>query len=99
MRRKLSRELIREDIIDDHDKVTAEGKEKIEQGAFNVPEHLEPYKVSIQKLLKTIWTGEEIKPEDERKRVVLTINKNFEKKEFKELWDRINLKSIYEVQI
>ena len=96
--RKLSRELIREDIIDDHDKVTAEGKEKIEQGLFSVPDHLKPFKISIQKLLKTIWTGEEIKPQDERKRVVLTINKNFEKKEFKELWDRINLKSIYEVQ-
>lgn len=96
--RKLSRELIREDIIDDNDKVTTEGKEKIEQGAFSVPEHLEPYKASIQKLLQTIWTGEEMVPEDERKRVVLTTNENFNRKEFKELWNKINLRTIYEVQ-
>jgi len=96
--RKLSRELIREDIIDDNDKVTTEGKEKIEQGAFSVPEHLEPFKASIQKLLQTIWTGEEMVPEDERKRVVLTTNENFDRKEFRELWNKINLRTIYEVQ-
>lgn len=90
--------LISDRLIDSKRKITTEGKERIETGDFTVPEHLVEYKDGIQKLLKTIWTGEEIKPEDERKRVVLTINKNFEKKEFKELWDRINLKSIYEVQ-
>lgn len=90
--------LISDRLIDSKRKITTEGKERIETGDFTVPEHLVEFKDGIQKLLKTIWTGEEIKPEDERKRVVLTINKNFEKKEFKELWDRINLKSIYEVQ-
>ena len=90
--------LISDRLIDSKRKITTQGKERIETGDFTVPEQLVEYKDGIQKLLKTIWTGEEIKPEDERKRVVLTINKNFEKKEFKELWDRINLKSIYEVQ-
>ena len=65
---------------------------------FNGPEHLVPFKEAIQALLKTIWTGEEFKPEDERKRVVLNTNANFKKKEFQELWNRINLRTIYEVQ-
>lgn len=90
--------LLYDRIVDLNNKVTPEGREKIEAGTFSVPEHLVPFKDAIQALLKTIWTGEEFKPEDERKRVVLTTNANFKKKEFQELWNRINLRTIYEVQ-
>src|SRR5690606_35494705 len=50
------------------------------------------------RLLKSVYTGEEFKPEDERQTVVLNTNKNFHKKEFQELWEKINLKTIYEVK-
>ena len=58
----------------------------------------EPYRDSICKLLKSVYTGEEFKPEDERQTIVLDTNKNFKKKEFQELWDKINLKTIYKVK-
>jgi type III restriction enzyme len=85
-------------IIDRDHKITAEGKELIEQGKVEVSEKLKPYQSSICKLLQTIYTGADFKPEDERQTVILNTNKNFAKKEFQALWDKINLKTIYEVQ-
>ncbi|MEX0995885.1 MAG: DEAD/DEAH box helicase family protein [Flavobacteriaceae bacterium] len=96
--RKLQFKLIVERVIDEDYKITTTGKELIEQGKISLPEKLEPYKESVCKLLQSIYTGAEFKPEDERETVVLTTNKNFKKKEFQELWEKINLKTIYEVQ-
>ena len=96
--KKLQFKLIVGEIIDEDYKITPKGKELIEQGKVALPEKLEPYKESVCKLLQTIYTGEEFKPEDERQTVVLNPNKNFAKKEFQALWEKINLKTIYEVQ-
>src|SRR5690606_3924773 len=62
------------------------------------PENLEKFRESIHSLLKSIYTGEPFKPEDERQTIVLNTNANFKKKEFQALWDKINLKTIYEVK-
>ncbi|MEO2061877.1 MAG: DEAD/DEAH box helicase family protein [Christiangramia sp.] len=94
----LNKILFAEGIIDIDDKITEEGRERIEKEEVPVPDQLKPYKEAVTKLLKTVYTGEEFKPEDERKTVVLNPNKNFSKKEFQELWEKINLKTIYEVQ-
>lgn len=96
--KKLQFKLIVGEIIDENYKITPKGKELIEQGKLALPDKLEPYKDSVCKLLQAIYTGAEFKPEDERQTVVLTTNKNFGKKEFQELWDKINLKTIYEVK-
>ncbi|MEO7344835.1 MAG: restriction endonuclease subunit R, partial [Methylotenera sp.] len=95
---KLNKTLYKHDVIDDGDKITIKGRELIEQGAMPLPESLEPYREAVAKLLKSIYTGEAFKPEDERKTIALTTNANFKKKEFQELWDKINFKTIYEVQ-
>jgi len=95
---KLNKVLYKNDVIDDDDKITVKGRELIEQGNMPLPEILEPYRDAVAKLLKSIYTGEAFKPEDERKTIVLTTNPNFKKKEFQELWDKINLKTIYEVK-
>lgn len=95
---KLNKTLYKHDVIDDDDKITVKGRELIEQGTMPLPEALEPYRESITKLLKSIYTDEPFIPEDERKTVVLTTNSNFKKKEFQELWDKISFKTIYEVQ-
>lgn len=95
--KKLVFNLIVGEIIDEDYKITPKGKELIEQGKVAVPEKLEPFKEAVCKLLKTIYTGAEFRPEDERQTVVLNTNKNFSKKEFQDLWDKINLKTIYEV--
>ena len=96
--KKLQFKLIVGEIIDEDYKITPKGKELIEQGKVPVPEKLEPFKESLCKLLQTIYTGAEFKPEDERETVILNTNKNFAKKEFQALWEKINLKTIYEVQ-
>lgn len=96
--KKLNKVLYKHDIIDEDDKITDEGRALIEINKVPLPVQLEPYKDSICKLLKSIYTGEVFKPVDERQTIELNTNKNFNKKEFQALWDKINLKTIYEVQ-
>lgn len=96
--KKLQFQLIKAEIIDDNYKITTIGRELIEQNKMPLPENLEPYRVAIGQLLKSIYTGETFMPEDERKTIVVSTNANFNKKEFQALWDKINLKTIYEVQ-
>jgi type III restriction enzyme len=95
---KINKFLYKNDLIDDDDRLTAVGRELIEQYKVPVPEHLEPYQASICNLLRSIYTEETFKPEDERQTIVLNPNPNFKKKVFQELWEKINLKSVYEVQ-
>jgi len=90
--------LIKAEIIDEDYKITSKGKEIIEANKIPLPENLEPYREAVCKLLQAIYTGGQFKPENERETIVLNTNKNFAKKEFQELWEKINLKTIYEVQ-
>jgi type III restriction enzyme len=96
--KKLNKILYKNDIIDEGDKITPIGRELIEQNKMPLPENLEPFRESIGKMLKAIYTGEVFKPEDERQTIVLNTNKNFSKKEFQDLWEKINIKTIYEVK-
>lgn len=95
---KIQFKLIQASVIDENYKITVKGRELIEQSAMPLPEALEPYRESVAKLLKSIYSAEPFMPEDERKTIVLTTNTNFKKKEFQELWDKISFKTIYEVQ-
>jgi type III restriction enzyme len=96
--KKLNKLLYKNDVIDENDKITPVGRELIEQNKMPLPENLEPFRASVGKLLKSIYTGESFKPEDERQTIVLNTNQNFKKKEFQALWEKINLKTIYEVK-
>ena len=96
--KKLQFKLIVGQVIDEDYKITVAGKEQIEKQTVALPEKLEPFREAVCKLLQSIYTGAEFKPEDERQTVILNTNKNYRKKEFQDLWDRINLKTIYEVQ-
>src|SRR5690554_3640911 len=96
--KKLNKLLYKHDVIDEDDKITKIGRELIEQGKMPLPENLEVYRDSIAQLLKSVYTGEQFKPEDERQTIVLNTNPNFKKKEFQALWEKINLKTIYEVK-
>ncbi|MBS1572039.1 MAG: DEAD/DEAH box helicase family protein, partial [Bacteroidetes bacterium] len=96
--KKLNKFLYKHDILDDDDKITPEGKALIEKNEIPVPENLISYAYAVSQLLQTVYNGESIKPEDERSTVTMTVNKNFSKKEFQELWKKISLKTVYEVQ-
>ena len=96
--KKLYMMLVKKDIINEEEKITIEGREKIENNTIPLPESLEPFRSDIVKLLKSVYTGEVFKPENERNDVPVTVNGNFAKKEFQELWNKINIKTIYEVK-
>jgi type III restriction enzyme len=96
--KKLYNSLIKNDVIDDGDKITQKGQEMIEANLLPLPESLGIYKSSVIKLLKSIYTESSIMPEDERKTIILNTNANFKRKEFQDLWNKINIKTIYEVK-
>ena len=63
-----------------------------------LPEDLQPYKEHVFKLIDSVYSDAKL-PEIENDRGAKTnpLNANFEKKEFKELWNRINRKAAYSV--
>lgn len=95
--KKLNKLLYKNDIIDDNDKITEVGRELIEQNQILLPEALEQFRDPLNKLLKSIYTGEPFKAEDESRSMEISTNSNFHKKEFQDLWNKINFKTIYEV--
>lgn len=95
--KKLNKFLYKHDILDEDDKITLEGKELIEKNEVPVPEFLVAFSSAVSQLLQTVYNGESPKPEDDRKKIPITVNKNFAKKEFQELWKKISLKTVYEV--
>lgn len=96
--KKLNKHLFKNDIIDDDDKITEIGREKIVNNTVLLPENLEPYRNEIVRLLKSVYTGETFKPDNERDDLPVVVNSNFAKKEFQELWNKISIKTIYEVK-
>ena len=96
--KKLNKLLYKNDLIDEEDKVTPEGKELIAQDKVPVPEFLLPFKKEVTELLRSVYTGNTLIATDERQTIVLRTNANFKKKEFQALWNKINFKSIYEVK-
>lgn len=96
--KKLNKFLYKHDVLDEDDKITSEGRQLIEDNTVPIPENFTTYRDSLTKLLRSIYTGEGVLPENDRDSITLTVNSNFHKKEFQELWSKINLKTIYEVQ-
>lgn len=90
--------LYKSDIITAEDKLTTYGKEIVEKETIPLPENLETYRSSVVNLLKSVFTENTFKPENERATLTIRPNENFKKKEFQDLWKKINLKTIYEVK-
>lgn len=63
-----------------------------------LPEDLQPYKEQVFKLIDSVYSDANL-PEigNDRGAKTNSLNDNFEKKEFKELWNRINRKAAYSV--
>jgi len=96
--KKLNKYLYKNDIIDDDDKITIEGRNLIESNKVPLPEDMEPFRGEITNLLKSIYSGSVQLVGNERDTISnLGVNSNFHKKEFQELWNKINMKTIYEV--
>ena len=97
---KIYRQMIKKDYIDDEDNLTQTYFDDVEKNAIEFPVDLEEYKESLVGLIKTIYVeGKTNFVSDERKNNIaeLRLNDNFKKKEFQELWNKINHKSVYTV--
>lgn len=94
----LNKFLFKADIIDEDDKVTVEGKNVIAMGTFKLPEMLEPYRLSVSNLLLSIAENKMPMVENSRKNQEVRPNANLTKAAFMELWDKISVKTVYEVR-
>lgn len=94
---RLNKILYKNEIIDEDDKITAIGRQLVESEKIVLPEEMEPFRDDLTRMMQSVYSGEPFLPQNERNSVPVSVNKNFYKKEFQELWNKISLKTIYEV--
>jgi len=99
MAKALQHYLIRNDYTDLDDKITPKYHEARQQGTLPAfPPELEPYRDQVIQLVDSVFTEANLPSvDDDRKTPVNNLNKNFEKKEWQALWQRINRKAVYAV--
>lgn len=98
---KLQFALIKNEYVDDQFNLTEAYFQAVEQQSIKLPEELTPFKDSIIDLVKTIYVAGKADMVDNKRNdniKSVTTNDNFHKKEFQELWSRINRKSVYTVK-
>jgi len=101
MAKRIERYLIKNDYIDDNDGITQAYHDAREAGTLaELPEELLDRQEQILQLIDTVFNGSQLENMmgDGRKPKAIPRNKNFEKKEFQELWQRINRKAVYQVE-
>ena len=98
--KQIYRYLVKNDYTDDADQIAGTYHEAKEAGTLaDLPEDLKPYATEVFQLIDTVFSDAQLpKVEDGRKPKTNPLNANFEKKEFQELWTRINQKAVYRVE-
>ncbi len=99
MAKSLYRYLLKNDFTDDEDHITpAYHEAKRSETLPELPEDLKPFTDQVFQLVDSVYSDAQL-PEigDSRKKQPLAPNANFEKREFKELWSRINRQAAYSV--
>lgn len=96
---KIYRDFMKNDYIDENDNITHKLKEDIANNSVSVPEVMQDFAEEYSKLITSLFTETKIEIGNANKNNInnLKLNDNFYKKEFQELWNKINIKSIYEV--
>ena len=100
MARSIYKYLLKNDYVDDKDKISAQyHKDKKDESLALLPESLISYKNQIFNLVDSVFS-ENALPSIDNDRMARTnrLNEdNFFKKEFQNLWNKINTKGIYQV--
>jgi len=99
MAKQIYHYLIKNDYADINDAITAIYHDAKKNNTLaDMPPELAPYKPQIVQLIDRVFSKSDL-PEigDGRKAKLNPLNKNFEKAEFKALWERINQKAAYTV--
>ncbi len=99
MAKQIYRYLLKNDYTDDADRIAEDYHQAKAQGELaKLPEELAPYADQIFTLVDSVFSEAQM-PRFENDRAPKTnpLNDNFKKKEFQELWNRINRKAVYRV--
>ena len=100
MAKQIYKYLLKNDYTDDTDQVAEAYHEAKANGTLAaLPPELAPHAVQIFGLIDSVFSESQL-PDvgDDRKPKTNPLNANFEKKEFKALWSRINQKAVYRVE-
>ena len=100
MAKQIYRYMVKNDYSDDADQITTAYHEAKEAGTLAaLPDDLKPHADQIFQIIDSVFSDAQLpKVDDGRKPKTNPLNDNFEKKEFQELWRRINQKAVYRVE-
>ncbi|KAB2748888.1 type III restriction-modification system endonuclease [Brucella anthropi] len=100
MAKQIYRYLLKNDYSDDADQITgAYHQAKEAETLAALPDELKAHADQIFQIIDSVFSDAQMpKVEDGRKPKTNPLNENFEKKEFQELWRRINQKAVYRVE-
>ena len=100
MAKQIYRYLVKNDYSDDTDQITIAYHQAKEAGTLAaLPDELKAHADQIFQIIDSVFSDTQLpKVEDGRKPKTNPLNENFEKKEFQELWRRINQKAVYRVE-
>ncbi len=100
MATQIYRYLLKNDYTDDDKHITqAYHDARKDESLASLPPELAKYADPVFQLIDSVFSDAQLPQiDDERKALKNPLNANFEKKEFKELWNHINHKAVYSVQ-
>ena len=100
MAKQIYKYLLKNDYTDDADQVADAYHEAKANGTLaTLPPELAPHVDQIFGLIDSVFSESQLPDvRDDRKPKTNPLNANFEKKEFKALWSRINQKAVYRVE-
>lgn len=100
MAKQLYRYLVKNDYTDEADHIADAYHDAKAAGALaELPEELKPYADQVFELIDGVFSDAQLpKVDDGRRPKANPLNANFGKKEFQELWARINRKAVYRVE-
>ena len=100
MAKQIYRYLVKNDYSDDADQITSAYHQAKEAGTLAaLPDELKAHADQILQIIDSVFSDAQLpKVEDGRKPKTNPLNENFDKKEFQELWRRINQKAVYRVE-
>lgn len=98
---KLQFAFIKNGYVDDEFRLTDDYFAAVNDQSVKLPDELREYQEPLIELVKSIYVeGKADMMENDRNQNIVSVkvNNNFYKQEFKELWNRINKKSVYTVR-
>ena len=101
MARSIYKYLLKNDYVDDNDGISPDYHNAVKEGVLaDLPENLIEYKDEVFKLIDSVFSENALPAIDnDRTAKTNSLNEeNFSKKEFQELWGRINTKAVYQVE-